>query len=102
MGEYGDTFTVDTGKFTGRSPKDKFLVLNKGSESEEHVDWGAVNQPTSPEVYQELYQKAVDHFNTLDDVYVLDCFCGASPSSRKKIRFVHEMAWQQHFCTNMF
>lgn len=100
--EYGDTFTVDTGKFTGRSPKDKFLVLNKGSESEEHVDWGAVNQPTSPDVYQELYQKAVDHFNTLDDVYVLDCFCGASPSSQKKIRFVHEMAWQQHFCTNMF
>ena len=42
--EYGDTFTVDTGKFTGRSPKDKWIVLNEGSETAENIDWGAVNQ----------------------------------------------------------
>jgi len=42
--EYGETFTVDTGKFTGRSPKDKWIVLNKGSETAENIDWGNINQ----------------------------------------------------------
>jgi ATP-dependent phosphoenolpyruvate carboxykinase len=100
--EYGDTFTVDTGKFTGRSPKDKWIVKNVGSESEANIDWNNVNQPTSPEVFDELYEKAVKHFNTLDKAYVFDGFCGANPKSQRKIRFVHEMAWQQHFVTNMF
>jgi len=100
--EYGETFTVDTGKFTGRSPNDKWIVLNKGSESEANIDWGDINQPTSPEVFDELYEKAVNYFNTKDQAYVFDCFCGANPKTKKKIRFVHEMAWQQHFVTNMF
>jgi phosphoenolpyruvate carboxykinase (ATP) len=100
--EYGDTFTVDTGKFTGRSPKDKWVVLNEGSDSAEHIDWNDINQHTKPEVFDELYDKAVAHFNTRETAYVFDCYCGASPASRKKVRFVHEMAWQQHFVTNMF
>lgn len=100
--EYGDTFTVYTGKFTGRSPNDKWLVKNEGSESAENVDWGKINQPTTPEVFQELYEKAVRHFNSLEKAYVFDCFCGANKKSQKKVRFVHEQAWQQHFVTNMF
>lgn len=100
--EYGDTFTVDTGKFTGRSPKDKWIVLNKGSESAENIDWGSVNQATSPEVFDELYEKAVNYFNTKEKAYVCDLYCGANPKTQKKVRFVHEMAWQQHFVTNMF
>jgi len=98
----GDTFTVYTGKFTGRSPSDKWIVKNEGSESHNNIDWGKVNQATSPEVFDELYEKAVAHFNSLEKAYVFDCFCGANPKSQKKIRFVHEMAWQQHFVTNMF
>jgi len=100
--EYGDTFAIDTGKFTGRSPKDKWLVFNEGSESSKHIDWNNINQPTTPEVFKELYDKAVAHFNTKEKAYVFDCFCGASEKSRSKIRFVHEMAWQQHFVSNMF
>jgi phosphoenolpyruvate carboxykinase (ATP) len=100
--EYGDTFTVYTGKYTGRSPKDKWIVLNPGSESAENVDWNDINRSTTPEVFDELYDKAVAHFNTLDKCYVFDCYAGANPNSCKKIRFVHEMAWQQHFVTNMF
>mmetsp|Transcript_21634 Transcript_21634/g.31984 ORF Transcript_21634/g.31984 Transcript_21634/m.31984 type:complete len:606 (+) Transcript_21634:161-1978(+) len=100
--EYGDTFAVDTGKFTGRSPKDKFSVRNVGSESDKNIDWNDINQPTSPEVFEELYNRAVAHFNTVDKAYVFDGFCGANPKSQKKVRFVHEMAWQQHFVTNMF
>jgi len=100
--KYGETFTVDTGRFTGRSPKDKWIVKNPGTESEKHMDWGKVNQPTTPEVYKELYEKAVKYMNTKEKVYVFDGFCGANPNSQKKIRFVHELAWQQHFVTNMF
>jgi ATP-dependent phosphoenolpyruvate carboxykinase len=100
--EYGETFAVDTGKFTGRSPSDKWIVKNIGSESDENIWWGAVNQPTSPEVFDELYEKAQKHFNSLDEMYVFDGYCGANPRSQKKVRFVHELAWQQHFVTNMF
>jgi phosphoenolpyruvate carboxykinase (ATP) len=100
--EYGDTFTVDTGKFTGRSPKDRFIVKNVGSESEANIDWNDINLPTTPEVFTELYDKAVAHFNSRETAYVFDCYCGANPASRKKVRFVHELAWQQHFVTNMF
>jgi phosphoenolpyruvate carboxykinase (ATP) len=100
--EYGDTFTVYTGKYTGRSPKDKWIVLNEGSQSADNVDWNDINRSTTPEVFDELYDKAIAYFNTLDKCYIFDCYCGANPASRKKIRFVHEMAWQQHFCTNMF
>ena len=100
--EYGTTFTVDTGKFTGRSPKDKWIVRNVGSQSDTNIDWGTINQPTTPEVFEDLYQKAVDYFNTKEKAYVFDGFCGANPKSQRKIRFVHEQAWQQHFVTNMF
>lgn len=100
--EYGDTFVVDTGKFTGRSPKDKWIVKNHGSESDANLDWGKVNQPTFPEVFDELYDKAVAYFNTRDTAYVFDGFCGANKNSQKKVRFIFEMAWQQHFVTNMF
>jgi phosphoenolpyruvate carboxykinase (ATP) len=100
--EYGDTFKVDTGKYTGRSPKDKWMVLNPGSESAENIDWNDINQSCEPWVFDELYDKAVAHFNTLDRCYVFDCYVGANPASRRKVRFVHELAWQQHFVTNMF
>jgi len=100
--EYGDTFTVDTGKFTGRSPNDKFIVQNVSSDSNKHIDWNDVNQPTTPEVFKELYEKAIAHVNTLDAAYVFDGYCGANPKSQRKVRFIHEMAWQQHFVANMF
>jgi len=100
--EYGDTFAVDTGKFTGRSPNDKFIVRNVGSDSDKNIDWNDVNRPTTPEVFEELYNTAINHFNALDTAYVFDGYCGANPKSQKKVRFVHEMAWQQHFVSNMF
>ena len=100
--KYGVTFSVDTGKFTGRSPKDKWIVKNIDSTSDSNLWWGDINQPTSPEVFDKLYDKAIKHFNTLDRCYVFDGYCGANPNSQKKVRFVHELAWQQHFVTNMF
>ena len=99
---YGDTFAVDTGEFTGRSPSDKWTVRRAGSESEKHLWWGPVNKPMRPEVFDELLAGAVEYFDGLDKVYVADLHCGASAGSRINVRFVHELAWQQHFVTNMF
>ena len=95
-------FGVDTGKFTGRSPKDKWIVKNLGSESDKNLWWGDVNQPTTPEVFDDLLDKAVNHFNSLDQIYLFDGYCGANEKTRKRVRFVHELAWQQHFVSNMF
>ncbi|GMI10829.1 hypothetical protein TrLO_g15780 [Triparma laevis f. longispina] len=100
--EYGETFTVDTGKFTGRSPKDKWIVRNVGSDSDKNLWWGDVNQAITPEIYEDLYETAINHMNSKEKLYVADVYCGASEASKRKVRFVHELAWQQHFVTNMF
>jgi ATP-dependent phosphoenolpyruvate carboxykinase len=100
--EYGPTFEVDTGKYTGRSPKDRFIVKNPGSETAANVDWNDINMPAEPKVFDELYAKSVAHMNSKETVYVFDGYCGASPGSRRKVRFVTEYAWHQHFVTNMF
>ncbi len=90
---------VDTGIFTGRSPKDKYFV--KQPPSEKHIAWGEINQPISKEIYEELLQKARDELSG-KEIYIMDVFVGASKSSRKKIRVVTEIAWQAHFVKNMF
>ena len=98
--KYGYTYSVNTGKYTGRSPNDKWFVENPGSKDK--IWWGKVNKPTTNTVFNELYKKAIDHYNTLDKMYLFDGYCGANPNSQKKVRFIHELAWQQHFVTNMF
>jgi len=93
------TAMVDTGVFTGRSPKDKYFVKQKPSS--EHIAWGEINQPVSPEIYDELLDITLKQLSG-KEIYVVDAFAGASPSSRKAIRFVTEIAWQAHFIRNMF
>jgi ATP-dependent phosphoenolpyruvate carboxykinase len=95
------SFSVNTGKFTGRSPKDKYFA--KQPPSEKHLDWGSVNVGIAPQVYKDIYKRAVDHYNAnVDKAYIFDGFCGANPKSRKAVRIVTELAWQHHFVTNMF
>ena len=98
--KYGETFGVDTGKFTGRSPKDKWIV--KSTESGKNIWWGDINQPTTPKVFDSILNKATNHFNKLDEIYLFDGYCGANKKTQKHVRFVHELAWQQHFVKNMF
>ncbi|CAM9462688.1 unnamed protein product [Chrysoparadoxa australica] len=91
----------DTGKFTGRSPQDKYFVKQKPSE--DNLDWGKINVGIEAEKFKEIYGLAIDHYNTnVDQVYVFDGFCGANPASRKKVRIITELAWQHHFVKNMF
>ncbi|MCE9501405.1 MAG: phosphoenolpyruvate carboxykinase (ATP) [Leptospira sp.] len=93
------TMMVDTGIFTGRSPKDKYFVDEPTSN--QHVWWGPVNAKVSEEVWNELYAKATKHL-TGKDIYVFDGYSGDEPSSTMPVRIITEKAWQHHFCTNMF
>lgn len=96
------TCAVDTGKFTGRSPSDKYIV--RQGPSADNIWWGEVNQPMTEEVFNELYDKVMRHYNSNDveSMYVFDGYCGASANSRKNVRIITELAWQHHFVTNMF
>lgn len=95
------TFAIDTGKFTGRSPKDKFIVSQ--SPSDKHIWWGNVNQPMDASSFDALYDKVIGHYNDkATQMYVFDGYCGANAASRKNVRIITELAWQHHFVTNMF
>lgn len=94
-------FSVLTGKFTGRSPLDKFIVKQKPSEDD--IWWGDINRGVTPDVYSTLKEKAIEYYrNNVKDVYVFDGFCGAHKSTQKKVRFVTEKSWHHHFVKNMF
>ncbi|WP_241622489.1 phosphoenolpyruvate carboxykinase (ATP) [Rosenbergiella australiborealis] len=96
---------VDTGIFTGRSPKDKYIVRDATTE---HTVWWNdtsaaknANQPLSPQIWQHLKQ-LLCHQLSEKRLFVVDAFCGANPETRLSVRFVTEVAWQAHFVTNMF
>ena len=93
------TFAVDTGIFTGRSPKDKYFV--KQDPSQKFIAWGKVNKPITKELFDKLLAKAKTQLSG-KEIYVQDAFCGASAASKKSVRFVTEVAWQAHFVKNMF
>ena len=95
---------VMTGEYTGRSPKDKYLV--KDATSENTVWWTSEeykndNKPITTEVWDHLKEKAVKELSD-KTLFVVDLFCGANPATRLKVRFIMEVAWQAHFVTNMF
>ena len=99
-----DTVNVMTGIYTGRSPKDKFFVKNEASE--ENVWWTSEeykndNKPCSEEAWADLKAKAVKQLSG-KRLFVVDTFCGTNESTRLKVRFIVEVAWQAHFVTNMF
>ncbi len=95
---------VMTGVYTGRSPKDKFFVLDETSK--DTVWWTSDgykndNKPVSPETWKALKALAVKELSN-KKLYVVDAFCGANPATRLKVRFIVEVAWQAHFVKNMF
>ncbi len=93
------TFSVDTGIFTGRSPKDKYFVNQ--DPSNKYLAWGKVNQPMTKETFDKLLAKAKSQLSG-KNIYIQDAYCGSSLASRKSVRFVTEVAWQAHFVKNMF
>ncbi|WP_045420086.1 phosphoenolpyruvate carboxykinase (ATP) [Vibrio campbellii] len=95
---------VDTGIFTGRSPKDKYIV--KDATTEEHMWWtsDAVkndNKPINKEVWDDLKELVTNQLSG-KRLFVIDGYCGANPDTRLSIRVITEVAWQAHFVKNMF
>ena len=89
------------GKFTGRSPNDKYIVDSEPSTS--RIWWGDINRKMSVETYTQLKDEVMFYYkNKVDNVYVLDAFCGAHKNCAKKVRFITEKAWHHHFVKNMF
>jgi len=95
--------SVDTGDFTGRSPKDKYLV--RDDTTRDKIWWSDQgendNKPIDSDTWNSLRQLVTDQLSG-KKLFVVDTFCGANPESRLKVRFVTEVAWQAHFVTNMF
>ncbi|MFT6867182.1 MAG: phosphoenolpyruvate carboxykinase (ATP) [Cyclobacteriaceae bacterium] len=100
-GHLADTgaLVCDTGKFTGRSPKDRFIV--KDDLTKDKVWWGDINIPVEPADFDRIYIKMIGY---LEDkkVYVRDAYAGADKTHRLKLRVVNTMAWHNLFCYNMF
>ena len=96
---------VDTGIFTGRSPKDKFIVVD--DDSKDNIWWagpnrkGSDNKPIPQEVWEGLKQNSINEFEG-KNLYVADAFCGSNENTRIKVRVITEVAWMAHFVKNMF
>lgn len=99
-GTLSDTgaFAVLTGKYTGRSPKDRFIVDQPSIHDE--IDWGSVNMPLSQKNYDHLYEKMTTYLKK-KDVYVFDGFAGADPKYRRNFRIVNEFASQNLFIQDL-
>ena len=89
---------VRTGKYTGRSPKDKFLVREPGSEA--NIWWGDVNQPIDQKRFDALKNRMLSYLRGRD-LYVQDCYAGADPRYRLNIRVITELAWHALFMRNL-
>ena len=96
---------VMTGIYTGRSPKDKYIVMDENSK--DTVWWTTEgykndNHPMTEETWEVVKKLAKDQLSGGKKLYVVDAFCGANKDTRMAIRFIMEVAWQAHFVTNMF
>jgi len=92
---------VKTGVFTGRSPKDRYIVEDETTRDTIYWD-KKVNFPTTIEVWNDLKALVLNQLSASPKLYVVDAFCGTNADTRLKVRFVMEVAWQAHFVTNMF
>ena len=90
---------INTGEFTGRSPKDRFIVQD--AITKDKVWWGDINIPFSPSAFDKLYSKVITYIND-KELYVRDSYVCADPKYRVNIRVVNEYPWSNFFAYNMF
>lgn len=95
----GGSLVAYTGVHTGRSPKDRFVV--KEPETENSINWGKINQPISPQVFDSLYSKMMSYFEG-KRVFVRDLHVCSHPDYRVNIRVINEYAWHNIFANNLF
>jgi phosphoenolpyruvate carboxykinase (ATP) len=95
----GGSFSVNTGAFTGRTPRDKYIVDEPGTK--ETVWWGNINQPIAPERFESLRQRMLAYLQGRE-LFVQDLYAGADPTYRLPVRVVTDSAWHSLFSRNMF
>jgi len=93
------SLSVNTGKYTGRSPDDRFIVDDEITH--ETVDWGKINHPISSEKFEKLLEK-MKNFVDNKELFVFDGFVGADPETRLPIRVINDHVWQSMFSRNLF
>lgn len=91
---------AETGKYTGRSPKDKYIV--EEASVKDKIDWGNVNQPISEEVFANLYDKVINYLKQKEDIFVFNGFAGADKKYRLPIQIINEYAWHNLFAHQLF
>jgi phosphoenolpyruvate carboxykinase (ATP) len=97
---HGGALVVDTGRFTGRSPQDKFVVEEPGSR--DRIWWGEVNRPLAERHFEGLRTKVVEHLAARETLYVVDHFAGANPDHRVGVRVVTGSPYHALFAKTMF
>lgn len=96
----GGAFNMMTGEFTGRSPKDRYIVQD--DLTNDAVDWNEINQPLSSSVFDVLYDRTIDYLNDLNALFLRDANVASYKKYSQRIRFVSEKATQDLFIQNMF
>jgi phosphoenolpyruvate carboxykinase (ATP) len=96
---FGGSFVVNTGRHTGRSPRDKYIV--KDAETADKVDWGDINQPIDPARFESLRQRMLAYLQGRE-LFVQDLHGGADPDYRLPVRVISDGAWHSLFARNMF
>lgn len=91
---------IDTGEFTGRSPKDKYIV--KDSNTLDKIWWGDVNHPFESQHFDSLLEKVTTYLNNRTELYIRDAYACADPKYRLNLRVVTEFAWSNLFANNLF
>lgn len=102
QGELNDSgaLVISTGEFTGRSPKDRFILRDETTWNA--INWGEFNIPIEPKYFDIIYKKAVSYLDGLGEVWVRDCYACADPKYRLNIRVINEQPWGNLFAHNMF
>ena len=95
-----NAISINTGKFTGRSPEDRFIVEDQNTK--DHIWWGDINKPFESEKFDLLQQKVCDYLNKRNELFVRDAFACANKKYKLNIRVVNEYAWSNLFALNMF
>jgi phosphoenolpyruvate carboxykinase (ATP) len=96
---FGGSFSVCTGLYTGRTPRDKYIVEEPGTK--DTVWWGKINQPVAPERFASLHQRMLAYLQGRE-LFVQDLYAGADPTYRLPVRVVTDSAWHSLFSRNMF
>jgi phosphoenolpyruvate carboxykinase (ATP) len=91
---------IRTGEFTGRSPKDKFIV--KDEVTNDVIHWNDFNIPIEPKYYDIIHEKVMAHLSNQPELWVRDCYACADPRYRLNIRVINEKSWNNLFAYNMF